>query len=202
MGGGDRRSNGELSVAWEDSVSSHAPDDDADSGIPMQLWNHVVKQHVPGPNPKLGGSMRNRSPMDGSISQPFSRTRTRNYKATSIDSVTKQLEALRPHSVPVGVGRGGNQETPLPLGLQSRTGTSSREAAVLLVQTFEDLQQKIRDSLGGYDPDELAREAAAGGDADPLMEVLEPTIVAVDVVMSELVKQVFFFLFFLYYSHA
>jgi hypothetical protein len=61
---------------------------------------------------------------------------------------------------------------------------------VLLVQTFEDLQQKIRDSLGGYDPDELAREAAAGGDADPLMEVLEPTIVAVDVVMSELVKQV------------
>ncbi|KAJ1480845.1 hypothetical protein T484DRAFT_1809513 [Baffinella frigidus] len=149
-GGGERRPTGEFSVAWEDSVDSHELEENADSGIPMELWNKVVSRHVPGPNPRLGGSMRNRSPMlNGSISRNSGSSRTRRDNLG--DDVYKQLETLRPKS---------------------------------------DLQQKIRESLGGYDPDKVARDAAEEGDADSLMEVLEATIVGVDMVLSEVVKQV------------
>jgi hypothetical protein len=198
-GAGHRRPASETqhSVAWEDSGGEPdmGGDGAGDSAIPTELWNNLVARQVPGANPKrLGRSMRGRS--GTGESQPFSRTRTRSFKANSIDNIAKQLDTLRPKSVPAGHGvhgmppLAGGRETPLPLGLQGHAGTSSREAALLLVQSFDDLQRKIRESLGGDDPDRLAREAAEAGDAEGVMAVLEPSIFAVDMVMGELVKQV------------
>ena len=70
------------------------------------------------------------------------------------------------------------------------TAVPSRADALLLLQTLQEMEASIRQSLGGHRPEELAMEAAQDADANRVMEILEPKIYSVDVVMSELVKQV------------
>jgi hypothetical protein len=66
----------------------------------------------------------------------------------------------------------------------------SRADAIQLMHTLQEMEASICDSLGGHHPDELAMEAARNADAQLVMEILEPKIYSVDVILNELVKQV------------
>jgi len=78
------------------------------------------------------------------------------------------------------------------------TGTSAsrhdsgptRTEAQLLLEAYETMTANIKSDTGGLEPMALARQAAAEAQADAMMSYLEPEYVAMDNVLTELVKQV------------
>ena len=67
---------------------------------------------------------------------------------------------------------------------------ASRTEALMLSEAFDKMEANIRLQVGGRDPSEVAKEAALGGESDKMMNVLEPQLYLLDIVMGELCKQV------------
>lgn len=66
----------------------------------------------------------------------------------------------------------------------------SRIEALLLRDAYEKMEENVRNKLGGEDPNVLARQAAAMGQSERVMNLMEPEFYVMDVTLTELVKQV------------
>jgi len=185
----------------------------ADGSLPADLWNTVVAKNTPQQHPwRDGDGGERRSGSAGSGGQPFANTLSRSYsntlgKLTSPSPVNSdgggmpdipRSQTLAPLKKKQGLPTVNEEEgstfriEDLSHSVQrpATTAVPSRADALLLLQTLQEMEASIRESLGGRHPEELAMDAAQDADANRVMEILEPKIYSVDVIMSELVKQV------------
>ena len=184
----------------------------ADGSLPTDLWNMVVAKNTPQPQPwRDGDGSLRRSGSAGSSEQPFTHTLSRSYsstlgKLTSPSPVngfgggmpdiprSQTLAPLKKPGLPTVNEEEGStfriEDLPHSAQRPKATSVPSRADALLLLQTLQEMEASIQESLGGHQPEVLAMEAAQDADANRVMEILEPKIYSVDVVMSELVKQV------------
>jgi arsenate reductase-like glutaredoxin family protein len=173
-----------------------------DSSLPLDMWNTVVAKNTPQPNPRLDDDMP--AGTTQSSEQPFNTILSRSYSST-LDKLVRPsgtgsgrmpdiprsqtLAPLKKPALPT-VDEEGEQFRMENMVRGAAAAVPSRGDAILLMQALEEMQTSIRDSLGGAHPDEIAMDAAKNGDANLVMEVLEPKIYSVDVILNELVKQV------------
>ena len=72
---------------------------------------------------------------------------------------------------------------------EKKEAPALRSDVHLLSQALADMEASLRDNMDGHNPDDVAMGAAREADVHRVMEILEPKIYSVDVILNELVKQ-------------
>ena len=190
---------------------SRSADLPGDCSLPREMWNTVVAKNTPQPNPRLVGE-DDPAHTTAAREQPFTAILSRSYSHALEKLVhpspvgsggnghmpdiqrSQTLAPLkRPSPMPTVDEEGESAFRMEHVGQTARAATAavpSRADAVLLLQALQEMEASICSSLGGAHPDEIAMDAAKNADANLVMEVLEPKIYSVDVILNELVKQV------------
>eukprot|EP00961_Rhodomonas_salina_P019677 264856-Rhodomonas_salina.2 len=172
------------------SPASKTPDLVPESFVPTDFWNHVVSKHA---EPQPIQARQSPAPEWQDVKQPFNRMAGRQYIFERVNPMVKDSQAHVQRVIEQQ--KALSKYAPAYEALDDKRvvrpeAAPTRSEAVLLQQAFDVMTSNARKEFGGEDPCVMAKEAAMQCQPHELLRCIEPEFYVLDVVMTELVKQV------------